>query len=98
MDLVELSDTDASTIELLQYLLAETPYTVQGAVNKINESPHLVGATMDYYPKDAGNHIVPKRSGETSLDLMKGSVQISLLTTSSKRKWIAPRPHIWARV
>lgn len=88
MDLVELSDTDASTIELFQYLLAETPYTVQGAVNKINESPHFVGATMDYYPKDAGNYIVPKRGGEAPLDLMKGSVQISLLTTSSKWKWI----------
>lgn len=84
--LVELNDTDESTIDLLQYLLAKDPYTIQGAIEKINESPHLYEAELDYYPKAAGNYKISKRKNETSLGLMREPFQILLLATLAKWK------------
>jgi hypothetical protein len=85
---VELDDTDKSTLDLLKYLLAESPYTIKGAVDKINdENPHNpYGAELDYYPKSAWNYIVPTRKNETSLYLMKVSFQVLLLANLVKWK------------
>lgn len=77
-DWVELDDTDSSTIQLLQYLFAAEPYTVRGAVGKINESPHPWGE-MDYYPKEAGSYIVPTRKNEISSSLTVELFQFLLL-------------------
>jgi len=59
---VDLSDTDASTLQLLSYLLAENPYTVRGAVEEVNTGVHSYNSTLDFYPKDHETEIykVPK--------------------------------------
>jgi len=41
---VLLDDTDASTLQLLKYLLAENPYTIEAAVERINQQSHDYGA------------------------------------------------------
>jgi len=84
---VELEETDESTLDLLQCLLAEDPYTIQGAVKKVNETSHYPYRTsLDYYPKKAGSYVVPTRENETSLYLMKVSFQVLLLVTLAKWK------------
>jgi len=77
---VELDDTDRSTLDLLEYLLADSPYTIKGAVDKINdENPHNpYGAELDYYPKSAWDYIVPTRKNETSLGLTREPFQVLL--------------------
>lgn len=79
---VELEDTDNSTLDLLQYLLAESPYTIKGAVEKVNENPHYpYGARLDYYPESAWDYIVATRKNEMSSGLMKVPFQVLLLAT-----------------
>jgi len=66
------SDADASTVQLLQFLLAENPYNIQGAVDEINRKPHLNNATLDYYPKDEKTkyYTIPKRKNQTLTGLI----------------------------
>ena len=66
---VDLSDTDASTLQLLNYLLAEDPYTVRGAVEKVNSIVHSYNSTLDFYPKDHETEVykVPKGRNLSSM-------------------------------
>jgi len=84
--LVELNDTDKSTLDLLHYLLAKDPYTIDGAVKKINNSSHPYGTKLDYYPKEASNYKIPTRKNEMSLGLKKEPFQVVLLPTLVKWK------------
>lgn len=86
---VELSDTDNSTIRLLRYLLDKDPYTVRGAIERINQLDHPpFGANLDYYPKtkEAGDYVVSTRKNEASLGFMRGFFQILFLTALPKWK------------
>jgi len=69
------SDADASTEQLLQYLLAENPENIQGAKIKINQQPHLNNATLDYYPKNEETkyYTIPKRRNQTLTNMMTES-------------------------
>ncbi|NIO38215.1 hypothetical protein GTO27_11025 [Candidatus Bathyarchaeota archaeon] len=86
---VELSDTDSSTISLLRYLLAKDPYTVRGAIQRINQLDHPpFGATLDYYPhtEEAGDYVVLTRKNETSSGFVRGFFQIVFMATLAKWK------------
>jgi len=90
---IDASYTDSFTIRLLQYLLAENPETVKGAVGKINQqigfdSPNPYNATLAYYPTsdEAASYIIPTRKNEIPLDLAGEPFQILLLTTLAKWK------------
>lgn len=65
---IDLSDTDSSTLQLLELLLSENAWTVDAAVKKINDRDHSHNSTLDYYPRDyeTGIYKIPK--GE-NLDL-----------------------------
>ncbi len=78
--MVDLSDTDDSTLQLLNYLLGENPYTVRGAVDKVNSRVHSYNSTLDFYPKDqeTENYKVPKGKSLTST-LFVESTSILLL-------------------
>lgn len=67
---VTLSDTDTCVLRLLDLLL-EGDYTVQGAVDRVNQNYPLNGTKLDHYPKDAetGSYRVPTRKSVTSLAL-----------------------------
>jgi len=68
--LVELNDADTSIVKLLQYLLDDrnSVATAVGKLNPPSHPYHPYGTTLDYYPKSAGNYIVPQKS-EAPLNL-----------------------------
>jgi hypothetical protein len=49
---ITLDDTDSSTLQLLELLLAENPWTVDAAIDKINNQVHSHNSKLEYYPKD----------------------------------------------
>lgn len=83
---IDLGDTDASTLQLLRYLLAKDPYTIQGAVEKINELEHPFGATLDYYPKEAKSYIIPTKRNEVSPSSMMETFQFLFFILLAKWK------------
>jgi hypothetical protein len=67
---VTVSDTDMCVLDLL-HLLFEEGYTIQGAVDRMNQNYPLNGTKLGYYPKDeeTGSYRVPTRKSITSLAL-----------------------------
>ncbi len=82
---IDLGDTDSSTLELLEYLLAEDPWTVDAAVRKINERIHSHNSTLDYYPKDYETQMYKIPKGEKS-NLMINEIS-SLLNFIVAASW-----------
>jgi len=85
---VEANYTDTFTLELLQYLLAENPYTIQEAVDKINQEiknnqPNPFNSKLAYYPtsEEAASFMVPKNNIGVSVNSLFDPVQVFLLTT-----------------
>ncbi|UCE95914.1 MAG: hypothetical protein JSV51_09500 [Candidatus Bathyarchaeota archaeon] len=80
-DWILLDDTDNSTIQLLRYLLAQNPFTLQSAVAEINKLSHPYGAKLEFYPKtdQIRNYKIPTRKDVTSLSLLNNSLQRILL-------------------
>ncbi len=68
---VSLNDTDTSTLQLLKYLLAENPYTIEGAVERLNRYDYFYGAKLDYYPKndETRYYKLPTKNVKTSSDV-----------------------------
>jgi hypothetical protein len=67
-DWIDSAYTDHFTERLLQYLLGDNPYTISGAVTRINEEiadlipdPARVISDLDYYPNDAADYKLVKR-------------------------------------
>jgi hypothetical protein len=85
---VEANYTDTFTLELLQFLLGENPYTIQEAVDKINQEikdnkPNPFNSKLAYYPasKEAASFKVPKNSIRASVNSLFEPVKVSLVTT-----------------
>ena len=87
---VLLDDTDASTLQLLKYLLAENPYTIEAAVERINQQSHDYGATLDYYPKDDETRYyrLPAKNVKTPSDNLGQFTEIMLLAVLVNRKGV----------
>jgi len=83
---VDLSDTDASTLKLLKYLLAENPYTVRGAVEEVNNSVHSYNSTLDFYPKDHETEVYKVPKGR-NLSLMLSSKSTPILLLADLACW-----------
>lgn len=79
---VDVVDTDNSTIRLLGKLLGRG-LSIEKAVNETNQAPHPLGATLDYYPKSAGNYIVETKKSEATSGL---TFQFFLNTTVTRKR------------
>ena len=87
---VLLDDTDTSTLELLKYLLADNRYTIEAAVERINQHSHDYGATLDYYPKDDETRFyrLPIKNVKTSSESLGQFTEILLLAVLVNRKGV----------
>ncbi len=65
---VTVNDTDHNVLKLLELLLDKS-YTVQGAVVEVNQNYPLNGTKLNYYPEEAGSHVIPTRKDVASLTL-----------------------------
>jgi hypothetical protein len=57
---ITVSDTDTCALELLELLLDKS-YTLQGAVNRVNDDNPLTGTRLVYHPAAEGSYVVPTR-------------------------------------
>ena len=87
-DWILLDDTDNSTVQLLRYLLAKNPFTLQSAVAEINKLSHPYGAKLDFYPKtdETRNYKIPTRRDEPNLSLITNPLQGMLSQSLTKGK------------
>jgi hypothetical protein len=93
-DRIDLGDTDAVTLVLLQYLLVNPKYTIGGAVEAINRRLFEIlghyprfGAELAYYPSSAKNHLIDTRKQSSpSLLLEWVRARSPIVSTVPKRE------------
>ena len=83
---VDLRDSDNSTLQFLRYLLAKDPYTIGGAINRVNNINHSYGAKLDFYPKndETRDYILPKTKN-TSSNLLTIQIQVLLIPFTERK-------------
>jgi hypothetical protein len=93
-DRIDLGDTDAVTLVLLQQLLVNPKYTIGGAVEAINRRLFEIlghypsfGARLAYYPSTAKNHLIETRARSSSSLLLEWEgVGSPIVSTVPKRE------------
>ena len=90
---IEANYTDTMTLQLLNYLLAQDPHSINEAVSKINyeieqDSPNPFKSELSYYPdsSEVANFRIPKRNTEAAANSIIEYFAIRLLTILNQWK------------
>ena len=81
---ITVSDTDTCVLRLLGLLLEED-YTVQGAVDRVNQNYPLDGTKLDYYPQDeeTGSYRIPTKKSVAPITLSQLTLYCVTASTPS---------------